>query len=70
MSHPDIDGMAIGKHPVIMQGIYHFWSLQPRYKFVMNVKIVVRHIEAMQPSEELPLKEMSWKLVGVFRKQN
>ena len=46
------------------------WSLQPRYKFVMNVKIVVRHIEAMQPSEELPLKELSWKLVGVFRKQN
>ena len=55
VSHPDIDGMAIGKHPVIMQGIYHFWPQQPRYKFVWNVRIVVRHIEAMPPSEKLPL---------------
>ena len=58
--------MAIGKHSVItgfMQGIYNSRPPQPRYKFVWDVRIVVRHIEAMPPSEKLPLKELSWKLV-------
>ena len=61
VSHPDIDGMAIGKHPVItrfMQGIYNSRPSQPRYKFVWDVRIVVRHIKAMLPSEKLPLKEL------------
>ena len=61
--------MAIGKHPVItrfMQGIYNSRPPQPRYKFVWDVRIVVRHIEAMPPSEKLPLKELSWKLVTLL----
>ena len=69
VSHPDIDGMAIGKHPVItrfMQGIYNSRPSQPRYKFVWDVRIVVRHIKAMLPSEKLPLKELSWKLVTLL----
>ena len=49
-----------------MQGIYNSRPPQPRYSFVWDVRIVVRHIETMPPSEKLPLKELSWKLVTLL----
>ena len=61
--------MAISKHPVItrfMQGIYNSRPPQWRYKFVWDVRILVRHIEAMPLSEKLPLKELSWKQVTLL----
>ena len=73
MSHMSIDGVVVGKHPTIcrlMQGIFNSRPPKPKYRSVWNVDTVVVHIQSMEPSDKLSLKDLSWKLVTLMALTN
>ena len=57
VTHPPIDEISVGKHPLVcrfMQGLYNSRPPKPRYTFVWSVEQVLSHINTMPPSEEVP----------------
>ena len=63
----------MGKHPTVcrlMQGIFNSRPPKPKYRSVWNVDTVVVHIQSMEPSDKLSLKDLSWKLVTLMALTN
>ena len=73
MSHMSVEGVMVGKHPTVcrlMQGIFHSRPPKPKYKSVWDVDMVVTYIRSMEPSEQLSIKNLSWKLVTLMALTN
>ena len=65
-AHPPIDGVLIGKHPIVsrfMQGVFNSRPPCPKYSTTWNVDAVVNYLHSLGPSENLSLKSLSLKLV-------
>ena len=68
-SHPPIDGVVIGKHPIVsrfMQGVFNSRPPCPRYSFTWDVDVVISYLRSMGPTEQLSLKDASLKLVTLM----
>ena len=68
-----IDGVVVGKHPTVhrlIQRIFNSRPPRPKYQSVWNVDMVVVHIQSMEPSDKLSLKDLSWKLVTLMALTN
>ena len=73
MSHVSVEGVVVGKHPTVcrlMQGIFNSRPPKPKYKSVWDVDVVVTYIRSMEPSEQLSIKDLSWKLVTLMALTN
>ena len=65
-AHPPIDGVLIGKHPIVlrfMQGVFSSCPPCPKYSITWNVDAVINYLHSLGPSENLSLKSLSLKLV-------
>ena len=63
--HDKIDGMEIGKHPMItrlLKGAFHARPPLPRYTATWNVQSVLEYLEGMGTTSSLSLKQLSHKL--------
>ena len=61
MTHDHIEGIPIGKHPLVsrlFKGIYNSQPPQPRYSATWDVDVVIRQGE----NDDLSLKQLSQKL--------
>lgn len=73
MSHVSVGGVVVGKHPTVcrlMQGIFNSRPPKPKYKSVWDVDVVVTYIRSMEPSEQLSIEDLSWKLVALMALTN
>ena len=64
--HDTVDGVEVGKHPVIsrlLKGAYHARPQLPRYTCTWDVQVVLRYFESLGPSTSLSLKLLTFKLV-------
>ena len=55
-----------GSHPLVsrfLKGIYETRKAQPKYKTIWDVAIVLKHLKTLEPLEELPLKDLTLKLL-------
>ena len=73
MTHPPIDGVVIGKHPLIsrfMRGVFNNRPPQPRYNFTWDVAKVLSHIRSLGTNDTLPMKELTHKLATILALAN
>ena len=66
MTHPTIDSLRVGNHPMVcqlMKGIFNKRPPLPRYTQTWKVNQVTSYLEALSNNSELPLKQLSRKLV-------
>ena len=73
MTHPPIDGVVIGKHPLIsrfMRGVFNNRPPQPRYSFTWDVAKVLSHIRSLGTNDTLPMKELTHKLATILALAN
>ena len=73
MTHDAIDGVVIGKHPLVsrlMKGIYNQRPPQPRYSSTWDVKVVLDHIKSWGYTRGLPLKKLTLKLAMLLALAN
>ena len=73
MTHPPIDGVVIGKHPLIsrfMRGVFNNRTPQPRYSFTWDVAKVLSHIRSLGTNDTLPMKELTHKLATILALAN
>ena len=66
---PLIDGQKAGSHPLVCQllkGVYHLRLPQPCYANTWQVSKLVDFISSMGPNAQLPIKLLSYKLVGLL----
>ena len=73
MTHGAIDGVVIGKHPLVsrlIKGIYNQRPPQPRYSSTWDVKVVLDHIKSWGYTGGLPLKKLNLKLAMLLALAN
>ena len=73
MTHLPIDGVVIGKHPLItllMRGVYNTRPPQPKYSSAWDVGHVLGYIGSGGPNQNLTLKQLTHKLVTLFALAN
>ena len=66
MTHEHIEGIPVGKHPMISQllkGMYNLRPPQPRYSTTWDVDIVIRYLQSLGSNDGLSLKVLSQKLL-------
>ena len=66
MTHEHIEGIPVGKHPLISQllkGMYNLRPPQPRYSTTWDVDIVIRYLQSLGSNDGLSLKVLSQKLL-------
>jgi len=66
MTHEQVEGVPVGKHPLVSQllkGIYNSRPPQPRYSTTWDVDIVVQYLQSLGDNASLPLKILSQKLL-------
>jgi len=64
-----IDGMSIGKHPLVIRLIKAVWRSRPpkpRYNSVWDASVVLECFKNWPCNENLDLKQLSLKLVGLL----
>ena len=65
-THENIDGTPIGQHPLVKQlfkGVYNSRPPQPRYSSTWDVNLVLDYITSLGENKDLPLKQLSSKLL-------
>lgn len=65
MTHPTIDSVRVGEHPMVCQllkGIFNSRPPQPRYSFTWDVSVVVEYIRGLGLNTSLSLKLLTQKL--------
>ena len=70
---PPIEGHPVGQHPLVcrlLQGMFNQRPPAPRYQSVWNVGVVIRHIQSQSQLTDLPLKEVSKRLVVLLALSN
>ena len=73
MTHPPIDGVVVGKHPLVvrlMKGVFNGRPPQPRYGCTWDVKRVLEHIKSLGDNRVLSLKQLSSKLAVLLALAN
>ena len=73
MTHPPIDGMVIGKYPLVsrlMRGIFNSRPPQPKYSSAWNVDRVLDYIRSMGDNRQLMLKDLTHKLATIMALAN
>ena len=73
MTHNPIDGVVIGKHPLVsrlLKGVYNLRPPKPRYSFTWDVKIVLDYLRSWGPTASLSLKKLTQKLVMLLALAN
>ena len=70
MTHTPIDGVVVGKHPLVMKGIFNRRPPQPRYALTWDVGRVLQHICSLGRNSDLSLKQLSHKLVVLLALSN
>jgi len=66
MTHEQVEGVPVGKNPLVsllLKGIYNSRPLQPRYLTTWDVDIVVRYLQSLGDNASLSLKVLSQKLL-------
>ena len=66
MTHVHIEGIPVGRHPLVSQllkGMYNLRPPQPRYSTTWDVDIVIRYLQSLGNNDSLPLKVLSQKLL-------
>ena len=64
--HDKVDDVEVGKHPTItrlLKGAFHKRPPLPRYSSTWDVNVVLQHLKGLGPSSDLPLKQLTLKLV-------
>ena len=70
---PPIEGHPVGQHPLVcrlLQGMFNQRPPAPRYQSVWNVGVVIGHIQSQSQLMDLPLKELSKRLVVLLALSN
>ena len=65
-THRRIEGIPIGQHPLVKQlfkGVYNSRPPQPRYSSTWDVNVVLDYITKLGENKDLPLKQLSFKLL-------
>ena len=63
MTHTEVNGVAIGKHPMVtMKAILNSRPTLPRYMNTWDVGCVTTHLGGLSPNDHLDLKVLSGKL--------
>ena len=65
MTHPPIDNLRMGEHPLVSQllkGTFHSRPPSPRSSVTWDIQTVIDHIKALGNNETLSLKCLSQKL--------
>ena len=65
-THGRIEGIPIGQHPLVKQlfkGVYNSRPPQPRYSSTWDVNVVLDYITKLGENKDLPLKQLSFKLL-------
>ena len=65
MTHPLIDNLKVGEHPLVSQllkGMFHSRPPLPRYSVTWDIQTMIDHIQALGNNETLSLKCLSQKL--------
>jgi len=73
MTHGPIDGVVVGKHPLVcrlLKGIYNQRPPQPRYSCTWDVGLVLDHIRSWGPTVTLTQKKISLKLAMLLALAN
>ena len=73
MAHSSIDGVVVGKHPLVvrlMRGVYNAQPLQPRYSTTWGLGQVLHHISSLRRNRDLSLKQVSHNLVVLLALAN
>ena len=73
MTHQPIDGVLVGKHPLIcrlLKGIYNSRPPQPRYSTTWDVSKVLDYIRSLGPSSSLNLRQLTHKLAMLLALAN
>lgn len=73
MTHPPIDGVVIGKHPLVsrlMRGIFNSRPPQPRYSYAWDVGRVLEYIRSLGENKVLTLKDLTHKLATIMALAN
>lgn len=73
MTHPPIDGVVVGKHPIVsrfMRGVFNSRPPQPRYTFTWDVSKVLHHIKVLGSNESLSFKKLTHKLATILALAN
>ena len=71
--HVMIDGVGVGKHPLVSrltQGIFNSRPPKPRYRAVRSVSTVLAWVRSLPPLLDLPLKWLPVKLVVLLALSN
>ena len=61
-----VDGCEVGQHPLVSRvskGAFNLRPSQPRYVTTWNVAGVLHFLVSQSPSDILPFRDLSWKLV-------
>ena len=62
--HLGLDGVSIGKHPLVCQAVKAVFRLRPplpRYIATYDISIVFSYLQSLPSNEQLPLKQLSFK---------
>ena len=73
MTHTPIDGVVVGKHPLVtrlMKGVFNRRPPQSRYSFTWNVETVLEYLCSLGKNNEISLKQLSHKLVVLLALSN
>ena len=68
-----IEGHPVGQHLLVrrlLQGMFNQTSPAPHYQSIWNVGVVIRHIQSQSQLTDLPLKEVSKRLVVLLALSN
>ena len=64
--HDKVDGVEIGKHPIIsclLKGAFHLRPPLSRYSSTWDVDVVLRYLKDLGPTITLSLRSLTHKLV-------
>ena len=64
-THLPVDGMQVGKHPLItrlLKGVYHLRPPQPKYNGRWKVEDVLLYVSSLGPTDNLSIKDLTHKL--------
>ncbi len=67
--HAPIDGMQVGKHPLVtslLKGAGNLRPALPRYRYIWNVELVLQKMRTMPHNNSLTLEQLSAKVVTLL----
>ena len=71
--HPQVDGNAVGKHPIIcrlMQGMFNERPTEPRFTEIWDIDQVLSYLEQMEDPENLTFKQLALKTIMLMALAN